>query len=100
MNTKENYDPAEPVCQNQDDFNMAIRRAIRYNMDENAKLSVNAQIALVLYVLLSVYAVVLASRVVEGPQRTLHLTLAMITGPVYVVGHLVGGLVSSMARKE
>jgi len=90
MTKRENYDPDQPVCQNQDDFNKALREAIKYNFEQNNKLTVNTTIFLMIYLVFFVWAIMLALCVQKGPYRTMHLAIAMVFSPFYVVAHYLG----------
>ena len=47
-------------------------------------------ISTLLYLALLVWALMLASRVAPGPYRTLHLTMAILFAPAYVLAHYIG----------
>ena len=94
----ENFDPNDPVCQNQNDFNQAFRSALKYNNKQNNK---NSQpwvwVYLAMYVIFFVWAIILAlTYTVPGPGRTLHVTLAMVFSPFYVLAYYFGMLNPSM----
>lgn len=84
----ENYDPNKPVCDNQDDFNQAFRKALKYNTKQNMK---KAQpwiwIYMGLYLVFIIWALILAMRVPVGPARTMHVLFAFVGGPVYVLSY-------------
>ena len=87
----ENYDPDKDVCQNQNDFNMAVRNAIKYNMKQDVKQAKPYLIPyLVLWALFFVWALTLAMRVNRGPDRVLHMFFAMMASPLYVLAHYLG----------
>lgn len=89
----ENYDPNQPVCQNQDDYNQAFRQAIKYNYKKNMKEARPAiWVALVLYIALTLLAISLATRVPSGPERTEHMFFALVGGPLYVAAYFIGGI--------
>lgn len=79
------------VCENQDKFNVAIQKAINKN-NEDALNSMGPW--LYVYVLLGliffVWAIMLAMKVPQGSQRVLHLVLAILVSPVYVISHYLG----------
>ena len=85
---KEEYNPDKPVCDNQNDFNVALRNAIKYNGKENMK-NMGGWIALylVLYLIFVLWAVFLAAKVPPGPQRTQHVLFALLFAPAYVLAY-------------
>ena len=87
----EHYDPGQNVCQNQDDYNQAFRNAIQYNNQQNIN---DAKpwmwVYFALYLIFFVWALMLAMRVPYGPERTLHLTLALVAAPAYVLAYYLG----------
>jgi bacteriorhodopsin len=89
----ENYDPNSNVCDNQGDFNQALRAGIKYNNKQNMK---KAQpwiwVYLGLYVVFFFWAIILALQVSKGPQRTMHVTLAIVFAPAYVLAYYLGML--------
>ncbi len=89
----ENYDPNKPVCDNQDDFNKAFRKAVKYNNKKANKKAQPWMIAyLVLWAIFLVWAVMLAMKVAPGPQRVMHLTFAFLFAPAYVLATYLGML--------
>ena len=89
----ENYDPNQPVCQNQDDYNQAFRQALKYNYKQNMKNARPAMwVAFSLYVVLTFWALMLAMRVSSNPERTEHLFFALVGGPVYVLAYYLSGM--------
>ena len=82
---------SENVCANQDRFNVAVRKAIRKNNEDAVE---NSQNWILLYVLLMlgflIWAVTLAMKMPKGPEKILHLVIAMVASPVYVLAYYVG----------
>lgn len=90
--TKENYDPNEPVCDNQQNFNIAFRKAIDYDIKQNMK-SDWYTVAIILYFIFTVWALILAIKnAPRGPDRTLHLVFAMVASPAYVLSYYLNSL--------
>lgn len=87
----EYYDPNSNVCQNQDDFNEAFRKAIKHNNKKNMK---DAQpwvwVLMSLYIIFFIWAIILASKVQDPQQRVVHMTLALVFAPAYVLGYYLG----------
>lgn len=91
--TRENYDPSQPVCDNQGDFNIAFRKALEHNTRETYKKSKPwLYVSLVLWVVFFVWAVMLGMQVPAGPNRILHLVFAMMFSPVYVISYYLMGM--------
>lgn len=94
---EENYDPNKPVCDNQDTFSQAFRKAIKYNDKENLKKAKPwVYIYLVLWIVFFVWAILLAMQVPSGPDRVEHIVFAMVLGPVYVLAYYLGAYNGSM----
>ena len=83
----------DSVCDSQQDFNMAFRKAQdAYNKFElqrlaKSNISTISTIVTIVYLIFVVWAVILAMRVKEKENRILHVTLALIAGPAYVFGY-------------
>jgi hypothetical protein len=74
------------VCDTQTDFNHAFRDAIKYvNKKDSPKLWVQL-LALALFILFIVWALMLASKSGSSDQ-VLHYVLAMVFSPFYVISH-------------
>lgn len=88
---RERYDPNKPVCENQDDFNEAVRKAIKYNNKESMK---KAQpwlyVYVVLWMIFLVWGVILAMQIPAGQTRLIHLVFAIVFSPVYVLSYYLG----------
>lgn len=88
---RERYDPNQPVCGNQADFNQALQAAVKYNNQQAVKQAgAWIWVYLVLYLVFFVWAVMLAIQVAAGPDRTMHLVFAVVFSPLYVLSHYLG----------
>jgi hypothetical protein len=78
------------VCDNQDKFNDAVYNAVEYT---NKRQVESVQKGVVFYMLLHVmflfWAVMLALRHVNKDDRVVHLTLAVLFSPVYVLSYYI-----------
>ena len=89
----ENYDPSQPVCDNQDDFNHAFRKALEYNNKENYKKNKPwMYVSLVLWIIFFIWAIMLAMKMPQGPERVVHLVFAMVFSPLYVISYYLGAM--------
>jgi hypothetical protein len=89
----ENYDPSKPVCGNQDDFNMAVRAAVKYTAKENAKKSRPwAVVCAVIWLIFFLWALMLAMQLPAGPERVEHILFALLFSPAYVLAHYLGSM--------
>lgn len=90
----ENYDPNQPVGKmDQADYNQAFRNALKYNAKENIKKSRPwLWVYAILYIILFTWAIILAMKIPAGPNRTVHLVLALVFAPAYVVAYYMGML--------
>jgi len=90
---RENYDPNQPVCDNQNDFNQAFLNAVK-NMKSMSKSSKIVYTVLWLFFLL--WAILLALRVPEGQERIQHLVFAFLFSPVYILSYYLGHMSMGM----
>ena len=89
----EYYSADASVCGNQADYNQAFRNALKYNRKQNIKQSKPwIWVYMAIYLIFFVWALSLASRVQPGPYRTMHMTLALVFSPIYVLAHYLGML--------
>ena len=87
---REGYSGSATPCANQNDFNQALRAGIKYNNKQNMKKNRGWMWVLVgLYAVFFVWAILLAIRVPQ-PQRAVHVTLAIVFGPAYVLAYYLG----------
>lgn len=81
------------VCDTQDDFNVAFDKAIKQNNKDAMKKSTPwIYVYIVLLMIFFVWALVLAMQVPPGPGRLVHLVLAMVFSPIYVLAYYLGAL--------
>ena len=79
------------VCDSQDDFNVAVRKAVKFTEKENLKKNRTwIYVYMVLWVVFFVWAVLLAMKIETGPTKIIHLVFAMLCSPVYVVSYYLG----------
>lgn len=85
------YDPNQPVCNNQDDFNIAIRKAVKYDLQQTEKKAKPFMyVSAALMFIFIVWAMLLAMQIPRGPERISHLVFAIVFSPVYVIGYYLG----------
>lgn len=85
-------DPSGNVCKSQDIFNTAVKNALKYVNDQNAhKYRTSMIISSIVYFIFLAWAIVLALSVNTSNQaeKLLHIVLACIAPPVYVVGFYI-----------
>lgn len=75
------------ICQNQAKFNNAMKTALDnyVNPKPNGAMVAGAFI----YLLLIVFAVVLALRIPDSEHRILHVTFAIMAAPIYILSYFV-----------
>jgi hypothetical protein len=93
MTKKEKYDSEMPVCNNQADFNEAVKTALEYTQDK--EMQQTPVLVVLLWLLFLVWAVMLAVKIPAGPKRTMHILFAMLASPLYVLSHYLGMSVGS-----
>jgi len=83
----------ENVCVNQQVYNKAFRSALKENTRANIRDAGDwYYLIIALYFVFLFWAVILAMRVPAGSKRTLHITVALIASPMYVLAHYLGQL--------
>lgn len=88
---QENYDPNQDVCTNQDDFNHAVRKALKYNMKEDVKKAKPYMMTyVIIWLVMLIWAVMLAMQVPVSDGRTIHLVFAITVSPVYIISYYLG----------
>lgn len=88
----EEENKTENVCKDQNTYNKALRNALKnYDKKENecttdicrTKMTIFSIITLIFYI----WALLLASKVKDKEHRIIHMLLALITGPLYVISY-------------
>ena len=81
----------ENVCSDQKTFNKAVRHAVRHLDDDDEPRNDTTKMIMTLIVLsFYLWAVLLAMKVADKDHRVLHVTLALLTGPLYVLSYYLG----------
>lgn len=84
------------VCSDQKTFNKAIRKAIDHIDDEEEEYKKKNPVATVILSLVMfifyLWALLLAVKITDKEQRIVHIVLAFLTGPVYVMAYYIGML--------
>jgi hypothetical protein len=79
------------ICGSQDNFNHAFDKAVRYTEKENLKkVKPWVYVSATLWLVFFVWALLLAMQVEAGQNRLVHLVLAMVFSPVYVLSYYIG----------
>lgn len=91
----ENYNPDTPVCDNQDDFNIAFQKANRYNIQQQMKK--DKPYSYVYFVLLCIFILWAILIVMKSPSssvsnRIVQLVFAIVFSPFYVVSYYLSML--------
>jgi hypothetical protein len=77
------------VCTDQKTFNKALQNAANYVEKKNTPDPWVQMLALGLLVIILVYAILLASKVVDVNDRVLHYTIAILFSPFYIIAHVL-----------
>lgn len=77
------------VCQNQDTFNKSMRQAIKYTEKQDRPKAIVEIIALAIYMIFVVWALLLASKVSDVEGRKIHFVLAMLFSPIYIISYYI-----------
>lgn len=90
----------ENVCSDQKTFNKAVRHAVRHLDDDDEPQNDTTKMIMTLIVLsFYLWAVLLAMKVADKDHRVLHVTLALLTGPLYVLSYYLG-MMDSITYEE
>ena len=74
------------ICDNQDDFNQAVDKALTYSATKSIGNGIGVTIYLILHLVFLFWGVMLASKQPKK-DRTIHLVLAIVFAPAYVIAH-------------
>ena len=80
------------VCNNQKTFNKAVRNAFHHlDDDDNTQQNQAAKVIVTIIMLVFyLWALLLAMRISDPQHRVLHIVLALLTGPLYVLAYYLG----------
>lgn len=95
----ENYDEKENVCGNQADYNIALSKAIDYKDRKNYKEAIPwMKIYIILWAITFTWAILIALKVSDDQHRVIHVALAAVFSPAYLIAHYLVQL--QLDRKE
>lgn len=81
------------VCANQDNFNVAMDKAIKQNnKDAMKKAEPWVYVYAILWLIFLIWGILLAMQVQDQSTRVVHLVLAIVAGPAYVLGYYINQL--------
>ena len=79
------------LCSDQKTFNKAVRKAIEHIDDDDESNGFGVKLISSLIMLtFYLWALLLALKVSDKEHRVLHITLALLTGPLYVLSYYLG----------
>lgn len=82
------------VCASQDTFNKAFKEAVKnYGQIPEKDKNLYTVVAII-YLVLTIWALILAMHVSDSEHRVIHIIFAVLFGPLYVLSHYL-----SMLRK-
>jgi hypothetical protein len=101
---KENY-TGKDVCNSQDDFNVAMNKAIKNKTKQDIKQAGGwLYVYVLVHMIFLIWALILAMQINKGPERIIHLVFAIVFSPAYVIAHYLcffkGGDKSSSSSKS
>ena len=86
----------DTVCKDQETFNKALdtyQTVKEVELEEDMKKNRGMiSAALVIMLLLLIWAVTLALRVQDSEHRVLHVFLALLTSPLYIISHFLSNI--------
>jgi uncharacterized membrane protein len=75
------------VCASQDTFNEAFKKAVK-NYGQVPEKDKNLYTAVgIIYLVLTIWAIILAMRISDSEHRVIHIIFAVLFGPLYVLSH-------------
>ena len=74
------------ICDNQDNFNQAFRKAVKY-VDKKNTPKLWVQIVAGIIMLLVIIWAVLLARKVDSSDKVLHFLLALVFAPFYIISY-------------
>lgn len=87
---RENYSPSQKIGDmTQSDFDVAFRRAVKRMRRTESRMTGAMVISTIIWLILIIWAVLLAMQV-RKEDRVLHLVLALVFGPLYIIAHYLG----------
>lgn len=78
------------VCQDQDVFNKAVRKALKYTEKKEKPKGWVSIVSMAIYILFMFWALVLAMKVSTPSTKTLHYVFAIVFSPIYVIAYYLG----------
>jgi hypothetical protein len=97
----ENYDEKQNVCGNQADYNIALTKAIDYNNEKNFKKSIPwIKIYIILWAITFTWAIIVALKVSDEQHRVIHVALAAVFSPAYLISHYLVQLQLAQANTQ
>uniref|UniRef100_A0A6C0EM55 Uncharacterized protein n=1 Tax=viral metagenome TaxID=1070528 RepID=A0A6C0EM55_9ZZZZ len=78
------------ICANQDSFNNSVRSAIKYVRKKEEGPAWSLWVAVGIYTLIVVWALMLVAKLPPGYRRKEHYLLAIVFSPMYVIAHYLG----------
>jgi len=80
------------LCDNQNDFNNAFYKALKHSRKkDNKKMASGATIYMLIHLIFLFWGIMLALKQPKD-QQIVHLTLAMVFSPVYVLAYYLDSL--------
>lgn len=81
------------VCATQDDFNVAVDKAVKYviHKQETRKLTAAQMISALIYLLIVIWALLLALSM-PSSERVEHVLFALLFAPVYIMAYYLGNM--------
>jgi hypothetical protein len=77
------------VCDNQDIFNKSFRNSIKYVENKNKPNKTMMTLALVIYVIFVVWALILSTKTPDN-KRTEHILYSLLFSPAYIISYYLG----------
>ena len=78
------------VCSNQDTFNQSFRQAVKNYVKKEEPRAVAVIIVSVIYLVVMIWAVILALKISSGDERTKHVLFALLFSPLYIIAYFLG----------
>ena len=78
------------LCNDQKTFNKAVRNEIEHIDDSDNDNNISKTIVSIIMLVFYIWALLLSMRITDPQHRVLHILLALLTGPLYVLSFYLG----------
>lgn len=78
------------VCDDQKTFDKALKKASRFVQKEEQPRKMALVFCMAIYLILMIWALILAVKVAPPAQQVKHIVFAMVFSPIYIISYYLG----------